>query len=575
MQAATPQARYGPGRRSSVRSSGEIANAASTAAGISTAVYLELAPQPSAAPAAIHHPMATRLSARPWVGRPRRLSAGAATAAQCMIDRPQHHGGAREEGRIRSGEYEPDSGERYDGQQNGEPPGPPCPPRWLASAAAAQLPEEAGHDRARPHAEWGRAADHGARADQPGDDRWMIEVSGREMARPLPVVRLVGNERHERRHQKARRGGSGEQKERRLHRVSRATAPFRAPAPGASRHMESSTVAQSHAIHESRSGHDRVAVSCQNELHEKPWSAHGDRDPATKPARAGRGWPHGTRALDHVHRVAFVRPDAVLDALLERGRGEAAPAWDGHHAPRSGRAPPAVIVRPGHDRQVQAIRQRQNPGAVSVTVAQSARSGVGHFDGGDWNHARHPGPRNSGERTRNRLHDHGTRAPAGNGGFHSRGGEVAAAEQGVVGRPDTEHVHVLAAFEAFDCAEEDRSVAGTRWIGAHAGVRAGEGEVVRDVRDIEPGGMVPFPVPFRREPGAPVVRRARVAVKVDGDHVRVAGRQLDRRHWPGARGPRPRRLRPATGGRPPAAGPRALRWWPACLDWSGVAHVSL
>ena len=117
---------------------------------------------------------------------------------QRVIDSPEHYRGAGEKRCIGRGEDETNARERHDGEQHGEPPcaaRPSQPVRQRRRGAAAG---ESGGDGASPHAKRGRAGNLRPRADQPRDHRRVVEVSGRQVARPFPVVRLVGHERHPR-----------------------------------------------------------------------------------------------------------------------------------------------------------------------------------------------------------------------------------------------------------------------------------------------------------------------------------------------------------------------------------------
>ena len=89
---------------------------------------------------------------------------------------------------------------------------------------------------------------------------------------------------------------------------------------------------------------------------------------------------------------------------------------------------------------------------------------------------------------------------------------------------------MLAAFETFDRAEQDGTVAGPRRVGANASVGAGERKVVGDVGDVESRRRVPSTVPLRRESFTSVVRRIRVAVKIDGDEIGVGRCRHHRGH---------------------------------------------
>ena len=113
--------------------------------------------------------------------------------ADGAVQRPRHKAEHRRIGggehRTRGGEWEAGKDERR-GARGLVPFDAP------SRLGDRECGKTTGENREQTHAERGLAKERGAGSHQQCDHRGMIEIAGRERARPVPVVGLVGKKRH-------------------------------------------------------------------------------------------------------------------------------------------------------------------------------------------------------------------------------------------------------------------------------------------------------------------------------------------------------------------------------------------
>ncbi len=135
----------------------------------------------------------------------RRRQAGGPEQQQWNVWRHDHGTGAEHERRVQ--------------QQRRGQPGTPVRKQIVGGAGEQQGARGRRERRQQPDTERRRIGERGTEADHQGDHRRMIGISGRQRARPHPVVRLIRRQRHQCRNEQAQRGQRGYCRERHVHGV--------------------------------------------------------------------------------------------------------------------------------------------------------------------------------------------------------------------------------------------------------------------------------------------------------------------------------------------------------------------